>query len=293
MVGDDDLPFLRWSATVGGDSWNDLLADGADHWRCGDGPSVGGRVRATPGSSCSAPAPPAHPRGWSTSTGPPPSSSGSRPTSSAGRPTPACWAPLPLFWTAGLTTALGPTLAGGGCFVLQEIFDAGDALRLLERERVTEPYTLPHQATALAEHPDWDDDRPVVAARGLRQVGVHPPSLASPATRPGTCPSPTACPRRAPASSATAGIRRPRGDEGQHRPSPPRGPAAGRRPRHRRDPRRRPGRRAGPRRTHDARPLRRRHPRREPRSPKDSSAPATSGTSTPRATSTGPAAGPR
>ena len=60
-----------------------------------------------------------------------------------------------MFWTAGLTTALGPTLAGGGCVVLQETFDAGDALRLLERERVTEPYTLPHQARALAEHPDW------------------------------------------------------------------------------------------------------------------------------------------
>lgn len=66
------------------------------------------------------------------------------------------WAPLPLFWTAGLTTALGPTLAAGGCFVMQETFDAGDALRLLARERVTEPYTLPHQATALAEHPDWE-----------------------------------------------------------------------------------------------------------------------------------------
>jgi len=65
------------------------------------------------------------------------------------------WAPLPLFWTAGITTALGPTLAGGGCFVLQETFQAGEALRLLERERVTEPYTLPHQATALTEHPKW------------------------------------------------------------------------------------------------------------------------------------------
>ena len=66
------------------------------------------------------------------------------------------WAPLPLFWTAGLTSALGPTLAGGGCFVLQEVFEPGEALRLLARERVTEPYTLPHQAAALAEHPDWE-----------------------------------------------------------------------------------------------------------------------------------------
>ena len=66
------------------------------------------------------------------------------------------WAPLPLFWTAGLTTALGPTLAGGGTFILQEIFEATKALHLLARERVTEPYTLPHQATALREHPDFE-----------------------------------------------------------------------------------------------------------------------------------------
>jgi len=65
------------------------------------------------------------------------------------------WAPLPLFWTAGLTTALGSTLAVGATFVLQETFDAGEALALIERERVTEPYVLPHQGAALADHPDW------------------------------------------------------------------------------------------------------------------------------------------
>jgi acyl-CoA synthetase (AMP-forming)/AMP-acid ligase II len=65
------------------------------------------------------------------------------------------WSPLPLFWSAGLMTALGGTLAAGGCFVMQETFDATDALRLLARERVTEPYCLPHQTGALAEHPDW------------------------------------------------------------------------------------------------------------------------------------------
>jgi fatty-acyl-CoA synthase len=65
------------------------------------------------------------------------------------------WAALPLFWTAGLNTAMGATLAAGGCFVMQETFEPGDTLRLLERERVTEPYTLPHQAAALEEHADW------------------------------------------------------------------------------------------------------------------------------------------
>jgi acyl-CoA synthetase (AMP-forming)/AMP-acid ligase II len=65
------------------------------------------------------------------------------------------WTALPLFWTAGLNTAMGSTLAAGGCWVMQETFEPGQALRLLERERVTEPYTLPHQTGALEEHPDW------------------------------------------------------------------------------------------------------------------------------------------
>jgi fatty-acyl-CoA synthase len=65
------------------------------------------------------------------------------------------WCALPLFWTAGMNTAMGATLAGGACWVMQEGFDAGHALRLMARERVTEPYTIPHQAKALEEHPDW------------------------------------------------------------------------------------------------------------------------------------------
>ena len=65
------------------------------------------------------------------------------------------WTALPMFWTAGLNTAMGSTIAAGGCWVMQETFEPGAALALLERERVTEPYTLPHQTGALAEHPSW------------------------------------------------------------------------------------------------------------------------------------------
>jgi fatty-acyl-CoA synthase len=50
---------------------------------------------------------------------------------------------------------MGATPAAGGCWVMQETFEPGAALALLERERVTEPYTLPHQTAALAEHPSW------------------------------------------------------------------------------------------------------------------------------------------
>jgi fatty-acyl-CoA synthase len=65
------------------------------------------------------------------------------------------WSALPMFWTAGLNTAMGATLASGGCWVVQETFEAGGALALMARERVTEPYALPHQTGALEEHPDW------------------------------------------------------------------------------------------------------------------------------------------
>lgn len=66
------------------------------------------------------------------------------------------WTALPLFWTAGFNTAVGSTLAAGGCWVAQETFEPGEALALMRREAVTEPYTLPHQTAALEEHPDWE-----------------------------------------------------------------------------------------------------------------------------------------
>jgi len=65
------------------------------------------------------------------------------------------WTALPIFWTAGFNTAVGSTFAAGGCWVAQETFEPGEALALMARERVTEPYTLPHQLGALEEHPDW------------------------------------------------------------------------------------------------------------------------------------------
>lgn len=65
------------------------------------------------------------------------------------------WTAFPLFWTAGFDSAMGATLAAGGTLVLQETFEPGAALALLAREHVTEPYCLPHQTQAMAEHPDW------------------------------------------------------------------------------------------------------------------------------------------
>jgi acyl-CoA synthetase (AMP-forming)/AMP-acid ligase II len=65
------------------------------------------------------------------------------------------WTALPIFWSAGYVTAMGASLAGGSCWVMQETFEPGEALQLMARERVTEPYSLPHQTATMSEHPDW------------------------------------------------------------------------------------------------------------------------------------------
>jgi acyl-CoA synthetase (AMP-forming)/AMP-acid ligase II len=60
----------------------------------------------------------------------------------------------PFFWTAGIAMSLGATLAAGGALLLEEAFEPGAALELCERERATAVHAWPHQAKALAEHPD-------------------------------------------------------------------------------------------------------------------------------------------
>jgi acyl-CoA synthetase (AMP-forming)/AMP-acid ligase II len=86
------------------------------------------------------------------------------------------WSALPMFWTAGLNTAMGSTLAAGGCWVMQEAFEPGAALALMARERVTEPYALPHQTGALEEHPDWSttDLSSLTCVYGKSAFARHP-----------------------------------------------------------------------------------------------------------------------
>lgn len=155
LVGDERLPYLRWSAAVGDPSWDAFLAGGAPH-----GDVVVARARAvSPGDAglvLFSSGTTSTPKGMLHLHRAPTLQFWLHADMFRRTPESRVWAPLPLFWTAGLTTALGGTLAGGGCFVMQETFEAGGALRLLERERVTEPYTLPHQAAALREHPDWE-----------------------------------------------------------------------------------------------------------------------------------------
>jgi fatty-acyl-CoA synthase len=64
------------------------------------------------------------------------------------------WLAVSLFWSFGCVNALPNLFTHGGCVVLQEHFDAPEALALIERERCTLMYGTPNMVQALVEHPD-------------------------------------------------------------------------------------------------------------------------------------------
>jgi fatty-acyl-CoA synthase len=64
------------------------------------------------------------------------------------------WLAVSLFWGLGCENALFNLLTHGGCVVLQEHFDPGEALRLIEGERCSVIYGTPNMIQALLEHPD-------------------------------------------------------------------------------------------------------------------------------------------
>jgi fatty-acyl-CoA synthase len=64
------------------------------------------------------------------------------------------WLAVSLFWGLGCENALFNLLTHGGCVVLQESFEPGEALRIIAEERCTIFYGMPNMVQALAEHPD-------------------------------------------------------------------------------------------------------------------------------------------
>jgi long-chain acyl-CoA synthetase len=60
---------------------------------------------------------------------------------------------IPLFHVTGLTVHLMPALVGGGTLVLMHRWDPEEAMRLIERERVTATGGVPTIAWQLIEHP--------------------------------------------------------------------------------------------------------------------------------------------
>jgi fatty-acyl-CoA synthase len=64
------------------------------------------------------------------------------------------WLAVPLFWSFGSANALPALLTHGGSIVLQESFEPGEALALLDDERCSVYYGMANMARALLEHPD-------------------------------------------------------------------------------------------------------------------------------------------
>jgi fatty-acyl-CoA synthase len=66
---------------------------------------------------------------------------------------------LPLFFNGGLVGVALASLSRGAAVLLQEVFDAEETLRLLERHGCTTLFAWPHQAEALIRYPRFDRSR--------------------------------------------------------------------------------------------------------------------------------------
>ena len=77
------------------------------------------------------------------------------------------FAAVPLFWAYGSGNALPATFGHGATLVLQERFEPGGALGLIERHGCTAIYTLPTMTSALIGHPDFAPARTRSLRTGL------------------------------------------------------------------------------------------------------------------------------
>jgi fatty-acyl-CoA synthase len=65
------------------------------------------------------------------------------------------WTSNGFFWSGNFSTVVGGTLSSGGSLVLQPVFDAAEALELMQAERVSYALAWPHQWARLEEAPNW------------------------------------------------------------------------------------------------------------------------------------------
>jgi fatty-acyl-CoA synthase len=77
----------------------------------------------------------------------------------------------PFFWTAGIAMSIGGALAAGACLLLDEVFEPGAALDVIEAERATAVHAWPHQHRALGEH----DSAPRRDLSSLRKIDFSSP----------------------------------------------------------------------------------------------------------------------
>ena len=86
------------------------------------------------------------------------------------------WTANGFFWSGNFAMALGATFAAGGCLVLQRYFAPGEALRLMQAERVSLPLAWPHQWVKLVDDPFYA----AADLSALRYVGEVSPLRAHP-----------------------------------------------------------------------------------------------------------------
>ncbi len=67
------------------------------------------------------------------------------------------WTGNGFFWSANVTMIVGTALSTGGAIILQPLFDAESALRLIQDERVTLMSGRPHQWARFCAAPGWDE----------------------------------------------------------------------------------------------------------------------------------------
>ena len=64
------------------------------------------------------------------------------------------WLSVPLFFSFACVNGTLTTITHGGCIVLQESFDPGEALRLIDKEHCTVYYGMPNMSLMIFDHPD-------------------------------------------------------------------------------------------------------------------------------------------
>jgi fatty-acyl-CoA synthase len=65
------------------------------------------------------------------------------------------WTGNGFFWSGNISLTVGNALTTGGAAILQPVFDADEALVLIEKERVSFPMGRPHQWARLASSAKW------------------------------------------------------------------------------------------------------------------------------------------
>jgi acyl-CoA synthetase (AMP-forming)/AMP-acid ligase II len=68
-----------------------------------------------------------------------------------------CWTGNGFFWSGIISMVVGNALTTGGTAVLQPVFQADQALELMQAERISFPIGRPHQWARLEASPKWSD----------------------------------------------------------------------------------------------------------------------------------------